>query len=152
MLGILALAGISLMAFWLAKPDSVGKPEAPPAPRAPAAARPLAPAALPIDDPVSGPPKPRPQGPVVRYPDGSTMPALNGVRQDVVLQWGTRPFTPVIGTQTDGKGLVWYVHQDGTLSTVWNGEVNGVPQAQGMVAQPHEIGKLRQDAGKAAGK
>lgn len=72
----------------------------------------------------------------IRYPDGSVMPALNGVTEEVTLQWGKTPFTRIVGVITDERGQQWYRHEDGTMSTVWMGEMNGVPQAQGAVAQP----------------
>jgi len=74
----------------------------------------------------------------IQYPGGQSMPALNGVTADVKLNWGTRPFTPIIGVEVGPDGQQWYVHENGTRSTVSMNTMNGVPQAMGMVAEPTE--------------
>lgn len=54
---------------------------------------------------------------MVRYPDGTYLPALNGVRGAPAIQWPAgRPFSPVVdkvGTPPNE----WYVHADGARST-----------------------------------
>lgn len=72
----------------------------------------------------------------IQYPGGQSMPALNGVTADVKLNWGTKPFTPIVGVETGPDGTQWYVHENGTRSTVTMNTMNGVPQAMGMVAEP----------------
>jgi hypothetical protein len=50
-------------------------------------------------------------------PDGSTVPALNGVRKPAILRWKQgRPYSPIIGTRTRA-GVEWYEHEDNTFST-----------------------------------
>lgn len=64
---------------------------------------------------------------MIRYPDGTYMPPLNGVKNPAVLQWPPEmPFSPIIGKQTAG-GVEWYVHADGTQTTtqmMWRSDVN----------------------------
>ena len=78
----------------------------------------------------------------IEYPGGQTMPALNGVTADFKLNWGTRPFTPIIGVEVGPNGQQWYVHENGTRSTVWMNTMNGVPQVMGMVAEPTEAAPM----------
>ncbi len=62
-----------------------------------------------------------PAQPVVgtlRLPDGTTVPALNGVGAALELRWPVgRQWSPINGTVTDGDGVVWYTHADGCRST-----------------------------------
>lgn len=54
---------------------------------------------------------------MIRYPDGTYMPALNGVRNPPPLQWPSDlPFTPIVGKRVSA-GVEWYVHADGTQTT-----------------------------------
>lgn len=61
------------------------------------------------------------------------MPALNGVKDDVKIQWGTRPFTKIIGTEDGPNGWKWYVHENGTRSTT---AIDAKGNAMGLVAEP----------------
>lgn len=74
-----------------------------------------------VSAPVSAPaPAPAATGlaAVATYPDGSTMPLLNGVREPIVVQWSAnQPFTPVVETISDERGMLWYRHENGMLST-----------------------------------
>ncbi len=54
---------------------------------------------------------------MIRYPDGTFMPPLNGVKQPALLHWPPEePFSPIVGKQMAGD-VEWYVHADGTQST-----------------------------------
>lgn len=72
----------------------------------------------------------------VTYPGGVKMPGLNGITEDVKMNWGVGPFTPVVGIVTTANGWQWYVHENGAQSTVAMVAVNGTPQAMGIVAEP----------------
>ena len=88
--------------------------------------------------PAAKAPPPKAEPAAVQYPDGSKAPPLNGVTESVKLNWSQRPFSP-IKSKVVGNGLEWYVHEDGSHSTVWYTEVNGVRQAAGMVAEPTQV-------------
>ncbi|MFM1871477.1 MAG: hypothetical protein RL398_899 [Planctomycetota bacterium] len=75
--------------------------------------------------------------PVLKFPDGSTAPMLNGVKESVELVWNKGPYSPIKEKIVD-HGLEWYVHEDGSHSTVQMVEVNGVPAPIGIVATPTE--------------
>jgi hypothetical protein len=77
-------------------------------------------------------------GGLVRYPDGSSKPALNKVAEEVKLNWGVGAFTPVVSVEDGPGGWQWYVHQNGARSTTAMVTMNGVPQAMGFVAEPHQ--------------
>ncbi len=74
---------------------------------------------------------------VVKYPDGSTAAALNGVTANVDLVWNDRPYSPIKEKIVD-RGWEWYVHEDGSHSTVRMVELNGVLSPIGLVASPTE--------------
>ncbi len=73
----------------------------------------------------------------VQFPDGSSAPALNGVTESVKLVWNDRPFAKVKEKIVD-SGWEWYVHEDGSRSTVKMVDLNGVPAPIGIVASPTE--------------
>ena len=51
---------------------------------------------------------------MVRLPDGTYMPTLNGVENPPPLPWPqNRPWSPIIGRERGGDGLEWFVHADG---------------------------------------
>ena len=75
--------------------------------------------------------------PLLKFPDGSTAPMLNGVKESVELVWNKGPYSPIKEKIVD-RGLEWYVHEDGSHSTVQMVEVNGVPAPIGIVATPTE--------------
>lgn len=55
----------------------------------------------------------------IRMPDGKYLPALNGVLNPPNLTWPkSRPYSPVVSTERDTKGQEWYVHADGSKSTM----------------------------------
>jgi len=64
---------------------------------------------------------------MIRYPDGTYMPALNGVKIPPVLSWpADHPFSPIIGKRMSA-GTEWYVHADGTQTTTvmtWRSDLN----------------------------
>jgi hypothetical protein len=134
-LGLVAVAGIGAWCWFDREP-------APVTPAAPAVVAPTEPkpsALLPVQadlQPKVAEAKPAAKEPAIRFPDGSTMPALNGVTSDVVIQWGTRPFTKIIGTEDGPNGWKWYVHENGTRSTTAMIDMNGVPSPTGLVAEP----------------
>ena len=125
-----------------------------PAPAVPAAPTPTTPvvapdAPVPVEaevKPATPPPKPvaAPAG-TVKFPDGSSMPALNGVQTEVVIAWGTKPFTRVVGTEDGPNGWKWYVHENGTRSTTVMLETNGVPGPTGLVAEPTTVLPTREE-------
>jgi hypothetical protein len=134
---LVAAAGVATWR-WL---DREPAPAVPPTPTpAPVVAPPgaAAPAQADLGTKPKDPPKPAAAGPRLQFPDGSSMPALNGVKTDVVINWGTRPFTRVVGTEDGPRGWKWYVHENGTRSTTAMVDVNGVPQPMGLVADPEK--------------
>lgn len=94
--------------------ENAGTAAPKPEPIAPAAA-----AAPATSAPDSAPPPPLATKPtVVRMPDGTTMPTLNGIAENVTLPWPQgRPYSPVVETKTE-RGQQWYVHGDGCISTM----------------------------------
>jgi hypothetical protein len=116
-----AILGVAALGYALA--SRPGAEAAPPSGQtagavAPAAATAPADAALPARDAAAAPAGAPARPPVsITYPDGSTMPALNGAKDPVVLQWPPhRPFTPVVEKVVD-HGQEWYRHADGVWST-----------------------------------
>ncbi len=95
-------------------------------------------AALPVVKKAAETTPPAPAGGLVRYPDGSSKPALNKVAEEVKLNWGVGAFTPVVSVEDGPGGWQWYVHQNGARSTTAMVTMNGVPQAMGFVAEPHQ--------------
>ncbi len=95
-------------------------------------------------------PKAAANGKKVRYPRGEDLPALNGVTEDVTLNWGKGPYTAVVGVVEGPNGWQWYVHANGAHSTVAMVTMNGVPQAMGLVAEPTEVLPTRAAAEAAA--
>lgn len=86
---------------------------------------------------------PRPVIPktAITYPDGSSLPALNGVTVPIKLIWPSgRPYSPIIGKRVEGAPdfLEWYVHADGSHSTTAMMQVRrgGPKEATGMVRSP----------------
>lgn len=98
------------------------------------------PAKAEVGSPPLSPPKPAAVvGGTVKFPDGSSMPTLNGVQGEVVITWGSMPFTRVVGTEDGPHGVKWYVHENGTRSTTIMLETNGVPAPTGLVAEPAPV-------------
>lgn len=81
--------------------------------------------------------------PLVTFPDGSTAPALNGVKESIKILWNNRPYSPIKSTIHD-RGLDWYLHEDGSHSTVMYQTVNGELQAVGVVASPTDVLPVRE--------
>ena len=55
----------------------------------------------------------------IRMPDGKYLPALNGVLNPPALTWPSgRIYSPVVGTERDTHGNDWYLHADGSKSTM----------------------------------
>src|SRR5687768_17441850 len=53
----------------------------------------------------------------MRFPDGSSRPALNGVTEELVIPWPAgRPWSPVVEQLTHG-GTDWCRHADGSFTT-----------------------------------
>lgn len=91
--------------------------------------------ATPLQQPMAAPAAAAPAQ--MRFPDGSSAPALNGVTESVVLVWNDRPYAKVKEKIVD-RGWEWYVHEDGSHSTVKMVDLNGVPAPIGIVASPTE--------------
>jgi hypothetical protein len=104
-------------------------------------------AELPAARPADAAPEKKAPGGTVKFPDGSSMPALNGVVGEVVQQWGTTKFTKVIGVEDGPGGWKWYVHENGVRSTTAMVDMNGVPQAMGLVAEQQESLPVLPDGG-----
>jgi hypothetical protein len=125
MRGELILLGGALAAA-LAATAIVGRPAktpagerdgARPAAEAPRATA-VAPAAAPAPVPASAHAAPAPAAAAMHYPDGSTMPLLNGVRDPVTIAWPPGyPFAKVVETVTDDQHRQWYRHADGSWTT-----------------------------------
>lgn len=62
-----------------------------------------------------------PQGAVL-FPDGTWLPALNGVKKAPPFPGFSPgyPYAPVISIQTADDGIQWYIHADGTRSAPQN--------------------------------
>jgi hypothetical protein len=64
---------------------------------------------------------------MLRMPDGTQVPMLNGVTELAANPWpGDVPYSRIIGKETDSLGQDWYVHADGTKSTmqmVWRSDL-----------------------------
>jgi hypothetical protein len=78
----------------------------------------------------STPAKTPPAGspPLLTFPDGSTMPVLNGAKDPVAMPWPpNRPFAPVVEKIVD-HGQEWYKHADG----VWSTSVTSFDDAAGI--------------------
>lgn len=76
--------------------------------------------------PAVGAPAAGKQG-TMRFPDGSTRPALNGVTEQLEIPWPSdRPWSP-IAEQVHHNGVDWFRHVDGSFSTtiVRTEEVSG---------------------------
>jgi hypothetical protein len=59
--------------------------------------------------------------PLLRLPDGTSVPYLNAVTTPVEFAWEQgRPYAAIIGTTRDQDGLEWYVHADGCWTTTRN--------------------------------
>lgn len=65
-------------------------------------------------------PRPLPEGseaPAVVFPDGTRLPALNGVQETVTIRWPAATF-PAVVERVVSKGQEWYFHADGSWTTV----------------------------------
>ena|SRR5580765_3469108 len=114
--GALAAAlGASAIVGWPAKTPAGERDPAPPAAEAPRTTA-LTPASAPA--PARAAAAPAAPAPAIRYPDGSTMPLLNGVRDPVAIAWPPgHPFAQVVETVTDDQQRQWYRHADGSWTT-----------------------------------
>ena len=134
-------AAIAGVAVWQWRAEREPLPAVPPASGVPAPAE--VPSGAPMQADLSV--KPAPAKPAVaavgsvRFPDGSSMPALNGVKTDIVITWGSGPFTRVVGTEDGPDGWKWYVHENGARSTTAMIPHNGIPKPTGVVAEPKQV-------------
>jgi hypothetical protein len=122
------VTAVGVASYFVLRTTDAADPVAAPALRsAPPSSQPPPPA--PVSSLQSAPAPTRspadPEG-MIRYPDGSFMPTLNGVKRPAGIQWPSEvPFSPIIGKQT-AAGVEWYVHADGTQTTtqmVWRSDV-----------------------------
>lgn len=133
--GLAMVGAIAAAVLWWPR---AAEPEPAPTKVAPAPVVPD-PVASAAKAPVAPAPTPAPKAPavaaVMTFPDGSTAPALNGVTEPVKLIWNDRPYSP-IKEKVVHAGWEWYVHEDGSHSTVRMVDMNGVPAPFGLVASP----------------
>ncbi|MCA8952615.1 MAG: hypothetical protein KDE27_24090 [Planctomycetes bacterium] len=65
--------------------------------------------------------EPEPEsGPMLRLPDGTSVPNLNGVKVPVKFRWTRNyPYSPIVGKRLakEPGDWEWYEHADGSLST-----------------------------------
>jgi len=88
----------------------------------------------------------RPAAGVLRFPDGSTRPALNGVTDDVELQWpAQRPFAAIVEVVAQA-GTDFYRHADGTFTTtvIRRETVSGKMLQIGLCYTPSPAGEVGQ--------
>jgi hypothetical protein len=66
----------------------------------------------------SSPPSARPAVTVrpLQLPDGTQTAPLNGITEPGRMNWGNRPYAPIVGT-VHCQGVDWYRHADGSLTT-----------------------------------
>ena len=147
--GVVLAAVAGAAWFWWPRSDVAVPVVEPPAvlPPAPAA---LVPAVGTTVPPPIAPAAPVPTTGLVKYPDGSSAAALNGVTTEVALIWNDRPYSPIKEKIVD-RGWEWYVHEDGSHSTVRMVEVNGVLSPIGIVASPTEALPVLEDLEKSLG-
>ena len=70
---------------------------------------------------ISAAPVPGPQEPAILLSDGTRLPALNGVAKPPMVKTN-RTAKPVVAVIVDERGLEWFEHADGCLTTsryVW---------------------------------
>lgn len=113
------LAGGVAVVAW---PRDTAPPPPPAKAAAPAPSPPQGPPPAAAATPGKPPPLPVAPGPedVIVYPDGSRMPALNGVTRPpkpTYPDW--LKFTPVVRTVRGADGRDWYEHQDGSRTTTY---------------------------------
>ena len=138
-IAVLAIAGVVL--YLDRAPATPVAPAGPPAnvpaavDRAPAAEP--APAAATAPAPAATSPAPA-VVPLLTFPDGSTMPVLNGAVDPVAMPWPpNRPFAPVVEKIVD-HGQEWYKHADGVWSTTVTSfdDAAGIQRTMGQVWVP----------------
>src|SRR5262245_38013503 len=140
--GILAVA----LAAWLLRRDPSPTPTPgnhPPAIEAPSGSGVPAPVVDKVPAPVTKPPAPEPapapakaadQPDWIAFPDGTSLPPLNGVTKAPKLTWHRMlPYTKVVGKERDAQGREWYVHENGARSTTY---IDARGQAVGELSMP----------------
>lgn len=72
-----------------------------------------------VQEPAAAAPgTPATAGAALTFPDGSKRPTLNAVPTDLTLDWPAgRPYSPVVDVVTNGNGVAFYRHEDGSFST-----------------------------------
>jgi hypothetical protein len=114
---IAAAAVVGLAITLLPEPEKI---EAPPALPIVLTEPPAPPVAAYVEKPLSLPVVRGPEAGagMLRMPDGSFVPPLNGVVNPPAAQW-TDPFSPIVGIRrsNDAGAIEWYVHADGTMTT-----------------------------------
>ena len=86
-------------------------------------------------------------------PTGETVPVLNGALGAPPLQWAAgRPWSPIVGTETDPNGNEWYMHEDGTRTITQIVYDRGEPVAATSVAHPVPSRPLEEGSGKGDGR
>ncbi len=146
----LVLAASAGAAWWGWPRDEVAAPVVDPVPAAAPAPAAVVPAGGETVPPAPPPAAPAASPGLVKFPDGSSAAALNGVTAEVTLVWNDRPYSPIKQKIVD-RGWEWYVHEDGSHSTVRMVEVNGVLAPIGIVASPTESLPVLEDLEKSLG-
>ncbi len=62
---------------------------------------------------------------MLKLPDGTSVPPLNGVADPPRLVWTNPEYAPIVRTEHNGD-YDWYVHADGTYSTtlmIWRSDL-----------------------------
>jgi hypothetical protein len=135
---IAAAVVVGLAITLLPEPEKI---EAPPALPIVVREKPVPPAAAYVEKPLSVPivKDPGAGAGMLRMPDGSFVPPLNGAVNPPAAQW-TDPFSPIVGTRrgNEAGAIEWYVHADGTMTTtimLFRHEL-GRPDATTIVTHP----------------
>jgi hypothetical protein len=116
--GLLLLVAISLVVFWLWPRPTPSPPTPNMAPKTEPSTPQTKPLQAPVETTKAGP-QPTPAPKMIRYPDGTEYPPLNGVTNPPPCNWPANiPYSPVVGKFTDSDGLEWYRHADGNRTTV----------------------------------
>lgn len=135
--GLVLLVAIGGLWWWQRRPAEEAPaslpPTAAPAAASPAPVQPVTAAAEPSVE-RQAPAVPTPGK--LLYACGQEAPALNGVTESIKLDWAG-PWSPIQKIVVE-RGWEWYVHEDGSRSTTQMIDMNGVPQAMALRAQPTE--------------
>jgi len=138
------IAAATVIALTVCGTGGGARPQAGAGPAPAAAERQAQAEALSVSLPL--PMSPFDDGPAFVQPDGQRLPLLNGVRESVVLKWPSdEPYSPIVGRRVESRGGEWYVHADGSRSTVkmvWRSDL-GRAVAATVLARPTEPAPMK---------